>query len=544
MDLEQREAEMPTSLAPDPRTGLLLNRPARALPAPWSDLMSAVRAAAALAPDAEALVDRWRRFTYREFLVEIEAAAAALWALGVRPGDRVAASGVNGGDLVIAFFASQRIGALWVGINRPLAPPEKAFQLLDSGASVFLADRAFVEQIEPLRDGLPELRSIVDMQPDDPDNAWRALVAKQSAAAAPALELDPYAPAAIAYTSGTTGRPKGAVHNQHNMMVIAATFHAGLRGTYWRPTLRKGTALPLTILNCLILDAVTPLTGGGTVVCVDRADALGIAEWVKAERIQTFTAAPTTMFDLLTRPEINADDLASLEFAGSGGSTVSDELRRLYHERFGRHLIGGYGLTEAPTSVAGQTIPPVRGSCGRMFEHIEAAILDSEDHELPAGEIGEIAVRGARGGDWAGVFTPMLGYWRKPEETAKALRNGWLHTGDVGSMDAEGNLFITDRLKDLIIRGGANIYPAEIERVLDDDPRVRSVAVIGQPDERLGEVVHAVVELLPGVKGDEALIDEFKAACLRELARYKVPERWSFVDEMPRNAMNKSPSRN
>ena len=511
------------------------------IPGGWRDVASSLDRSVAARPQAEAIVGRYARYSYAALDAAINAGAAALRGLGVGAGDRVAACAANHPDIVIAFFAAQRLGAIWVGVNRSLAAPEKAFQLLDSGARVFLADAATSAQIAPLRADLPALSQVLDLEPRPEGNGWLRLVAEHAGAARPAVSIDPHAPAAIAYTSGTTGHPKGAVHSQHNMVLVAAAGHAGLRGSHWAPDLRRGVTLPLTILNLMILETVTPLSGGGTCVCMDRADAVGIAEWVRNERIECFTGAPATVYDLLTRPDIDVGDLASLKFAASGGANVPDELRLLHETRFGKPLLGGYGLTEAPTAVAGTSVelPFTPGSCGRAFPHLKVAILDPDDRELPAGETGEICVRAADRGAWADVYTPMLGYWQRPAESAAALRNGWLHTGDVGVMNAEGDIFFRDRLKELIIRGGANSYPAEVERVLVADPRVRDAAVVGKPDPRLGEIVAAFVELAPGVAADGALREALAAACRDQLAKYKVPEVWTFVDAMPRNAMNK-----
>jgi long-chain acyl-CoA synthetase len=511
------------------------------IPGGWRDVASALDRSLAEHPAKEALVGRYSRYSYAELDDAINAAAAVLQDLGVGPGDRIAACAANHPDIVIAFFAAQRLGAVWVGINRALAGPEKAFQLQDCGAAVFLADAASGEQIDAVRSELPELRRIVDMEPSAEDNEWLRLIKGRAGAPRPQIAIDPHAAAAIAYTSGTTGRPKGAVHSQHNMMLIPATSHAGLRGSHARPDLRRGVTLPLTILNLMVMEVVVALSGGGSAVCMDRADAVGIAEWVRDEQIECFIGAPATIFDLLVKPEIRPDHLASLEFAGSGGANVPDELRRLYSERFGQPLLGGYGLTEAPSAVAGTTadFPFVAGSCGRAWAHLNIAILDAEGREAAADETGEICIRAADEGPWAGVYTPMLGYWERPEESAEALRGGWLHTGDVGVINAAGDIFIRDRLKEMIIRGGANIYPAEVERVLTADPRVRDAAVIGKPDARLGEIVAAFVELAPGVAADEALQTALKAACTEQLAKYKVPEIWTFVDALPRNAMNK-----
>jgi acyl-CoA synthetase (AMP-forming)/AMP-acid ligase II len=512
-----------------------------AIPGGWRDVASCIDRSVAARPDQEALVGRYSRYTYRQLDDAINAAAAALSALGVAAGTRVAASAANHPDIVLAFFATQRLGAIWVGISRPLAGPEKAFLLNDSGASVFLADATARDQIEPQRGDLPALVHLVDMEPGETRNAWLAMVDAHAGAARPQVAINPHAPAAIAYTSGTTGFPKGAVHSQHNMIVIAAMTHAGLRGAHWRPDLRRGVTLGLTVLNLMILEPIAALSGGGTSICMDRGDALGIAEWIRRERVETFTSAPATVFDLLTRPDIDASDLESLEFANAGGANVPDELRTLYAERFGRPLSTGYGLTEAPTAVTGTRPdrPFVPGSCGRPYDHLDIAILDDDGGEVADGQVGEICIRTAQSGDWQGVYTPMLGYWNRPEETAAALRGGWLHTGDLGVKNAEGDIFIRDRLKELIIRGGANVYPAEVERVLASDPRIRDVAVIGKPDPRLGEVVAAFIELAAGVAPSPMLEEELRATCLAQLAKYKVPEVWHFMPDMPRNAMNK-----
>jgi acyl-CoA synthetase (AMP-forming)/AMP-acid ligase II len=221
-----------------------------------------------------------------------------------------------------------------------------------------------------------------------------------------------------------------------------------------------------------------------------------------------------------------------------GGADSPPEVVRLFRERFGGEVIIGYGMTEAPTAVTwsdGQ-VPPGPGLCGKPVPQVEIEIVDGNDRPLPPGEVGEIAVRPARTGKFAGVYTPMLGYWNRPEASREALRGGLYHTGDLGFLAEDGNLYIRGRRNDLILRGGANVYPAEVERVLQSHPAVAAAAVLGLPDERLGERVVAVVELAPGRGAGQAdLLEHVRS----ELARYKVPEVVRFVASMPRNAMNK-----
>ncbi len=251
----------------------------------------------------------------------------------------------------------------------------------------------------------------------------------------------------------------------------------------------------------------------------------------------TFSAVPTMIHDLLTHPDVRQEDLATLRRPGVGGAAVPGSFPALYRARFGVRMTTGYGLTEAPTAVTLEdpNLPEVPGSAGRALPHVRVTIRDPQDREL-AGEIGEICVEPATTGPFAGTYTPMLGYWRRGDATADALRGGILHTGDLGRLSPDGDLFVTDRKNDLILRGGANVYPAEVERVLGDAAGVAGCSVLGIPDERLGERVVAVVEPAAGAALDESTLVEH---CATSLARYKVPERIVFVDALPRNAMGK-----
>ncbi len=517
--------------------GLTRHEPRRMLANAPRTIPEIVSMGAAAWPDREALVGRFGRYTYSAFAEAVDCAVCALQALGLQRGDRIAATSANHTDIVIAFFAAQRLGAVWVGVNRNLAGPEKRFMLEDSGSSLYLADRDSAAQVAEAGK-LENLRAVVDMEPGDPASEWAQRLYAHAGARPDAKPVDPYAPAAIAYTSGTTGFPKGAVHSQHNLVVVGAMGRAhglsmGLE--------RAGVTLPVTILNLMTLGPITAFMAGRTSVMMDRIDAVGVAEWVKAEKVETFAAAPTMVYDLLSNPAVKPEDLDSLKAPGAGGAAVPEALRDLYRARFGRELTSSYGMTEAPTSVTfvDPTEPLIAASCGKACMHLRLAIQDADGREMPVGESGEICVAGATEGEFAGLYTPMLGYWRRPEATEEALRGGWYHTGDMGRLDAAGNLYVEGRRNDVILRGGANVYPAEIERVLHMDARVNACAVVGKPDERLGELVVAFVQAAPQAGSLEVLEADLRALCQRELARYKVPAAWIFTDEMPRNAMNK-----
>lgn len=493
------------------------------------------RALAGDRADEPALIGRGGRFTYRELDRAADAAAGALAALGVGPYDRVAATLGNDVDIVVAFLGAMRLGAIWVGVNRPLAPPEKAYILRDAGARVYLGDAAALEQIDALRGELPELEKLVSVLPGEAASDWHRALEAASGAPRPAADIDPYAPAAIAYTSGTTGFPKGAVHSQHNLLLPGAV--AAGTGAYPRGQ-RHGVLLPLTILNLMVLVPVLAFQIEGCCVCMDRVDAEGIAAWVRDEGVEHFAAVPAIYHDLLTNDAVNPADLATLARPEVGGAECPEAFLTLYRERFGSDVSIGYGMTEAPTAVtrsAGDS-PPTPGLCGRALPQIAIDIVGEDGKACATGEVGEICVAPAREGDWAGVYTPMLGYWNKPDETAKALVDGVYHSGDLGYVDEQGDLYISGRRNDLILRGGANVYPAEVERILHDDERVAACAVLGKPDPRLGERVVAAVQL---AEGAEATADELVAVCRASLARYKVPEEIHFVTSVPRNSMGK-----
>ena len=485
-------------------------------------------------PGREALVGRGGRFSYGELDAAANRAANAFAALGVTPGVRVAVCLPNDVQLPILFLATQRLGALWVGVNRLLAAPEKAYLLRDSGARVYVTLASLTGEIEAQAD-LPELVHVIGLSPGAADCAWASRCAAASEAR-PDVASDPFAPAAIAYTSGTTGFPKGAVHSAHNLLLPGTISQLTRRvpeGT------RQGAVLPLTILNLIVLEVLAPWLDGRTVVAIDRTDPVGLAEWIRSERVGAFSGVPTIYHDLLTHPEVKAADLASLVAPAVGGSDVPPEVVRLYRERFGRPVGIGYGMTEAPTAVTWSdgSVPSAPGLCGKPLPQVEIEILDESGRLLPAGEIGEITVRPARGGPYPGVYTPMLGYWRKPEATRAALRAGRYHTGDLGFVAEDGNLYISGRRNELILRGGANVYPAEVERALQEHPDLEFAAVFGIPDERLGERVVAVVQPRAGrtAPAEEVL----RAFCAEQIARYKLPDRIASVAALPRNAMGK-----
>jgi len=480
-------------------------------------------------PDAEAVVARRGRLTYRQLDGWAGRCRQALQAVGVGPGVHLAVSLPNDLPIVGLFHAAMRLGAVWVGINRQLAPPEKAYILGDAEVSVFLGDADMVAQVASAPD-LAALRSVtVD---DTAGSEWSDLLAADEDG--PTASPDPLAPAAIAYTSGTSGHPKGAVHSQHNLMLPGAVVVAD-RG--YGPSLRKADCFPLTILNLQVLSTLLVPQAGGAAVVMDRVDPVGIAEWLRTERPTLWNGAPAMLYGLAASDDVVADDLASLEEIWTGGSHCPAVTHERFTAKFGKAARTSYGLTEAPTlvSMLPNGAPVEVDQSGVALPSLEVGIVDEDDRPVPPGTVGEIVVGPATEGPWAGAYRLMLGYWHRPEATEAALRGGRLHTGDLGSLDGRGYLHVEDRQSSLILRGGANVYPAEVERVIDEMPGVAASCVLGLADERLGERVVAVVELDPGVEVAATTIDEH---CRANLARYKVPERFIF-EVLPRNSMGK-----
>ena len=468
-------------------------------------------AALASRPHATAIEAASGAWSYAELDERARRAAGALWSLGVRPGDRVAACLPNDLDIVAAFHGAQRIGAVWAGIGEALSANEQQGLHDLCEPAVVLAGPRY----------LPDSPSRVDPE------QWAELTARGEAV--PPIETDPDAPAGISFTSGTSGHPKAVVHSQRNLLLPGAVLVA-TRG--WGPDLRKGDSFPLTILNLMVLSTLLTAQAGGCSVVMDRRDVEGVAEWISSRRVTVWNGAPAQLHDLARRPDL---DLGSLREVWSGGGDTPDALRRAFAETHGLLPRVTYGLTEAPTVVS---IDPVGeewrpGTSGRVLPHYDVAAYDDDGNRLPAGELGELRLSGASTGPWAGAWTPLLGYWEKGG--VRPPEPGPVPTGDVGTVDGDGWLTVLDRKKLVIIRGGANVYPLEVERVISAHPGVVAAAVCPVPDDRLGQRVAAVVQS----EGPPLDLEALAEHCRRELAAYKVPEIWSQVDALPLNAMGK-----
>jgi HIP---CoA ligase len=495
-----------------------------------------LRHAAEQESTAEAVVAGDRRLTFGELRRQVLELSRAALAVGVRPGDRVAVWAPNSDRWVVAALGAVSVGALLVPVNTRFRGEEAHDVLARTGASLLLVDDSFrgATRVGLLagQPALPELRTTVRL---DDDGAWEAFLRRGDAvpvedAEQAAAAVRPDDVSDIVFTSGTTGRPKGVMvtHEQSvrvfttwaetvglepgdRMLVVAPFFHTfGYKAGVLACLLRRATLVPVPVLD------------------VDQALAL-----VARERITVVPGPPTLYATILEHPARAEHDLSSMRLAVTGASVVPTELIRRMRDELGfRTVLTAYGLTECTGYATGcrQGDPDevVSLTSGRAIEGVEVRVVDEKGADLPTGEPGEVVVRG---------YNVMVGYWQDPEATAEVVdADGWLHTGDVGVLDPAGNLRITDRLKDMYVVGGFNAYPAEIEQVLVRHEAVSEAAVVGMPDDRLGEVGKAFVVPRAGAAPES---DELIAWCTERLAGFKVPRSVELVEALPRNATGK-----
>jgi fatty-acyl-CoA synthase len=451
------------------------------------------------------------QITYRGLDLRASRMSAALGVRGVARGDRIATLTANSPDHVALLFACARLGAALQPLNWRLAPAEIRYQLDDAEPELLVVASEHAELAGGAGGPVPRV-GFDDLDADG---------------VAPPVDVHDDDPLLLSYTSGTTGKPKGAV------LTHANCFWANL--CFDRTSGIADDDVVLQVLPQFHSGGwnVQPLLAwwkGATVVLEPSFDPARALRLIGEKRVTTMMGVPATYLFMAEQPEFAEADLSSLRLAVVGGAPMPESLLRTWHQR-GVGIVQGYGLTEAAPNVL--CLPPedaVRklGFAGKPYPHVDVALRDADSGTLLEGPgTGELVVKGPN------VFA---GYWRNPEATASAFADGWLLTGDLADRDNEGYYRIVGRLKDLVISGGENIYPAEIEDVLHAHPAVSEAAVVGVPDERWGEVCLAFVALRPGAAAGEKELLEW---CRGRLARFKVPKRVQFVDALPRSAMNK-----
>jgi long-chain acyl-CoA synthetase len=462
-----------------------------------------------------------RRVTYAEFARSVGRVAARLWASGIRKGDAVSLLLPNSVEYVIAYFACWQIGAVAGPINSLLKAQEIAYVIADSEARALLINSEFVPAIESIRDELHALKVI------NFDNEAETTSELESPELA-VTEIGPDDEAIIIYTSGTTGKPKGCLLTHGNVIANARQISQWLG---FSEQDRLLTIMPLFHMNAVSVTTMSALYAGASSVVSQKFSASRFWQLISDYRITSFGSVATMLSMLLnTYPDGVPGGLETeqLRFAMCGSAPVPAEILKRFEETFHCLVIEGYGLSES-TCRSTFNPPDQRrrpGSCGLPIGN-EMQIVDESDREVPDGTLGEIVLRGEN---------ILKGYYKNPQANEIAFRNGWFHTGDIGYRDAEGFYYIVDRKSDMIIRGGENIYPREIDEVLYQHPGVASAAAVGVPDNLYGEEVAAFVVLKDGSSCSEEEIVQF---CKARLADYKCPKTVRFVKDIPKGPTGK-----
>ena len=488
------------------------------------------RQQAKLRGNAVALHFQGRDTTYATLDKHTSQIANGLIALGQKPGARIGYMGMNSDTYFEVLLGSFKANGVLVGVNWRLAGPEVVYVLNDAGCEVMFVGAEFVPMIEAIKKECPRLKHLIAV--DGGHATWPAYATWRDGQS----DKDPHLPikadddAIQLYTSGTTGHPKGVQLTNGNYL---AFFQAGMEAKW--SDFEPGEANLIAMPNFHVAGTnmgLTTLAQGSLGVVMKTVVPDEIFNLVEKFHIKNMFLVPAVILMLTQHPRIKTTDMSSVKAMFYGASPIAEETLKTAQSLLkGCGFTQLYGLTE--TVGAGTALQPVDHagqllrSCGKAYPGLDIKVFDGDGHEVKTGEVGEIVMRG-------GVL--MKGYWNKPEATAKAIKNGWFYTGDAGFYDKDGYLYIHDRVKDMIVSGGENIYPAEVENAVFGHPAIADVAVIGVPDDKWGEAVKAIVVLKPGAK---ATPEDIIAYTRARIAGYKLPKSVDFVEALPRNPSGK-----
>jgi acyl-CoA synthetase (AMP-forming)/AMP-acid ligase II len=499
-----------------------------------ANLADIVRTRAKTLGNAVAYEFEGRQTSFAEFDRLTNRVANGLKALGIRPRERIAYLGKNSDIYFELLLGAMKANVVMAPVNWRLAAPEIAFIVADCKARVLFVGPECVTQVRAVQSQLPDLRTVITTEGGAPE--WQDYAAWRDAQSAEdsRIEIGPQDVAIQLYTSGTTGKPKGAMLSHANLLNLAET------GEGEKPDWNKWTEDDVSLVAMPVFHiggsgwGLLGLYHGAKGVIAREFDPTKVLDFIEQSRITKLFMVPAAMQFVVRQPRARSVDFSRLKYMLYGASPIPAALLKECIEVFGCGFVQLYGMTETTGSIV--ALAPedhVEGlermrSAGKALPGVELAILDPNGRKLPPGEVGEIATRSG---------SNMVGYWNLPEATARTLdRDGWLRTGDAGYMDNDGYLYIHDRIKDMIISGGENIYPAEVESAICDHPDVAEAAVVGVPDETWGEAVKAIVVMKPGKQTTPSDIINFTRT---RIASFKTPKTVDFLDALPRNASGK-----
>ena len=498
--------------------------------------------------DTDFIVLNDERLSYAEHFRQVARMSHALIdKFGIQKGDRVAIAMRNYPEWSVAFWSIVSAGAILVPMNAWWTPREMAYGLTDSGARLVFCDDKRLERILEIEEDLPVEHLVVARAENIPDSTHQMgpLISEGDGDKLPDVDIHPDDEATMFYTSGTTGFPKGTIGTHRNfcssgMNSMYSVFQTMLRGRTPLMEIAKMAKVQQCMLLPVPMFHVTGCQGvllgsfsnGGKIVMMNFWDPATALDLIEKERVTAFIGVPVMSSQLCDQPGVEQRDMSSVKNIGSGGAAVPPELAERIRKTFPNTTFSnGYGITETSatlSSISGPDYEERPTSAGIPSASVDIRIVGSQGQDMPAGEPGEI---------WVRTPTLVKGYWNKPEATAEAFVDGWYRTGDVGRLDADGFLYIEDRIKDMVIRGGENIYSAEVEAALSEHPQVRISCVFGIPDDAMGEAVGAVVEVDPGTELEESALQEFVA---KGLAGFKVPSKiWIQDSPFPLGATGK-----
>jgi len=489
------------------------------------------RKGSAIFRDKVAMVFEGKSITYGEMDNRVNRLANALINLGLKKGDRLTILAENTYKYMEVYFGASKAGVSVTPLNFRLSDEELTYIINDCEAPLFLAGDGYEERSLGLKKDLKGIKNWISLDKTFNGYLFYENLIKDTPNTDPMVELDENDMAILMYTGGTTGLPKGVMLSHRNILTAAYGLIVGYSFTF-----RDITCFVLPLFHISLWPVLCHLMVGGKAVILRRPDIGEMLRAIQEERCTHIVLVPTLLTWLVDDPRSNEFDLSSLRLITYAGSPMPIEVLKRCVQKFGNIFTQGYGLTEAAplVTVLFKEDHVLEGpkaklltSVGKVGLPVEARVVDENDVPLKPGEAGEIAIRGKN---------VMTGYWKNPELTAKALRGGWLHTGDMGTIDEDGYIYLMDRKADMIITGGENVYPQEVENVLYSHPAIKECAVVAAPDDRWGERVQAVVVPKSGqVVTEEELIKH----CKGKLAGYKCPKKIEFWGELPKTPVGK-----